>query len=31
MDRGVWQAIGNGVTREYDTTWQLNNKKHDNF
>ena len=27
MDRGVWQAIVHGVTKELDMTWQLNNNK----
>jgi len=25
MDRGAWQAIVHGITKESDTTWQLNN------
>ena len=25
MDRGAWRSIGNGVTKELDTTYQLNN------
>ena len=24
MDRGAWRATGHGVTKESDTTWQLN-------
>ena len=24
MDRGIWQATVHGVTKESDTTWQLN-------
>ena len=24
MDRGIWQATVHGVTKELDTTWQLN-------
>ena len=26
MDRGVWQAVVHGVTKELDMTWRLNNK-----
>ena len=26
MDRGAWWATVCGVTKELDTTWQLNNK-----
>ena len=27
MDRGAWQAIVHGVSRESDMTWRLNNNK----
>ena len=28
MDRGAWRATVHGVTRESDTTWQLNSNKN---
>ena len=28
MDRGAWQATDHGVTKESDTTQQLNNKTY---
>ena len=29
MERGAWQATVHGVTKELDTTWQLNNNNTD--